>query len=296
MTNAKPPKSDDASTPREAGDDAVAHPHETHENDPLLSAITRLARDERTRAREAFAPRLEALAEGMLTQDEAGALATELSAMPDMAAIHSAFVPMDDAARARTTALILRNFKPSQPVLVPAPIPASAPPVLARRRIGRAVALIAPLAVAAGLLLTFASLRSAGSIPNYELTLSGEQPMRGETDSPAEPMGTHRFSPHERFRVLLRPERAFEGPVAARVFLVRGGDVRIWHTPVDVSNEGAIRIVTPLETLPADSGGAWDMVIVVGRPDALPDAPPASGAQGTRAMHVLRARVVFEGL
>jgi hypothetical protein len=99
------------------------------------------------------------------------------------------------------------------------------------------------------------------------------------------------FSSGERFRLLLRPERAAIGHVGARVFLVRGAEVRRWQTPIDVSSEGAIRIVTSLETLPPGSAGLWDLVVVVGDPDALPDSPPER--EGT-AVQVLRAKVRFE--
>lgn len=274
----------------EAAHDAVADDEApTSGDDALLASVVAHARARRPI--DALTPRLVALTEEELSPDAASALEAELAGLPEMDGVLAAFQPMDDAARARTTARILRDFRPAAAQPSTLTRMHAPPPVLAKRRLGRTSTILTSLAVAAGVLLGVNALRTTNEIPKYELTLAGEQPMRGQ---PAGDTELHTFSSHERFRLLLRPDRAVRGPVAARVFLIRGDESRRWETPVDISNEGAIRIVTPLDTLPPGSGGAWEMVVVVARPGALPDAPPPAGRKDDAAMHVLRARVEFE--
>lgn len=191
----------------------------------------------------------------------------------------------EERARAQTTARIVRDLAAAR----------GAPAKMERRRRwGQATAAVASLAVAASVLLGTGALRGSRALPPYELSLAGEQPLRSSPSGGHESaQGPFRFSGHEKLRATIRPQRAFDGRVGARVFLVRGEDVRLWPMPVDVSREGAIRIVTSLDTLPPDSTGNWEMAIVVGRPEALPDSPKVGDLKDGAAMHVLRARVEF---
>jgi hypothetical protein len=74
-----------------------------------------------------------------------------------------------------------------------------------------------------------------------------------------------------RVHVTLRPETAVQGAIAARSFLVAGGEVRAWQVPVELGPNGTLRVAgMSRATFSAAADGAYDLVFVVGRAEALP--------------------------
>jgi len=88
--------------------------------------------------------------------------------------------------------------------------------------------------------------------------------------------------PGGHFEVTVRPAERIEGAVGARGFLLRGDDVRPWDPPFTVSQDGAVRISGPVDTLFAGvPPGPWQVAVAVGRPEVLPTAPnDVLGARG----------------
>ncbi len=82
------------------------------------------------------------------------------------------------------------------------------------------------------------------------------------------------LAPGDRFSLEIRPGATLEGAIAARGFLLRGEEARAWDAPFTVGTDGAVRVEGPVDALFAGvPGGAWEVAILVGRPETLPTAP-----------------------
>jgi hypothetical protein len=222
-------------------------------DDELLHATVDAARLDRKRVEHE--ERLDAYADGKLSADELAAAARADDVDAHLVDELAAFRPLGDDARARIAGRVLQQI--------------AAPKARARgARFRRLTIATSAFALAAAVLLFVRARDGSQTLPPYEVSfVGGEQPLRGPS---ATDPGEHKFSRGQRFRILLRPRTALQDRVGAKLFLRRADDVRVWDAPVDVSNEGAIRVVTSLDTLPPASDGAWELVVAVGRPDALP--------------------------
>ncbi len=234
-------------------------------DDELLEALAAAARAERARD-----PRYDALADDALSEEDRAALA----ALGDDEAM-TVFTPLGDAAKARFADAALGALGAQAP-------PASGAKVLPFRRtwVGRALTFAVPLAAAAA--LAFILLRPAAEgpgLPEYRLdATAGERTLRSADPAPAD---VPRYGPGSRIELVLRPSTAAQGPVAVRAFLNRGGELQPWAVTPEVSPEGAVRIAGPVEKLLPEVTGEVEILLAVGRPEALPDArdvltaPPA---------------------
>ena len=82
------------------------------------------------------------------------------------------------------------------------------------------------------------------------------------------------LGPADPFVLEIHPQRALEGAIAARGFLLHGDDVRPWDPPFTVTADGTVRIAGPTDTLFAGvPRGPWEIAVAVGRPETLPTAP-----------------------
>ncbi|MEM9555301.1 MAG: hypothetical protein AAGC60_13680 [Acidobacteriota bacterium] len=149
---------------------------------------------------------------------------------------------------------------------------------------GRWLALAAGLLVAAGLALlvgprwmpTSESTDVPGEtiappLPAYSLQIEGVDAQRGSDDPP-----TITVVPGLRLRLVLRPESAPTGAIAARLFLETGDEITPWAAAEDhlhIGPRGVIRLEDPpTEVWQALVPGLQTLYVAVGRPDALPDA------------------------
>ncbi|WP_437625323.1 hypothetical protein [Sorangium sp. So ce1151] len=74
---------------------------------------------------------------------------------------------------------------------------------------------------------------------------------------------------------------------------MRDGRQEVWRPPVEITAEGVVRIAGTREAVfPGMPEGPWEVVLAVGRPDALP-ADPAAAQGAPKDLQVLRARVVL---
>lgn len=189
-------------------------------------------------------------------------------------------------------------------ILAPAPSPARIP-VLAPRSSRRGVAMaFSGVALAAGITLllvlpgrgAFSPLPSP--LPDYSITLLGEQTERGPAMATPLPV----FGPGSEIDLVLRPDTATTGAIAARAFIVRGGVVEAWTPPMEISSSGSVRIAGSFEAVfRGIPPGPVELALAVGRPGSIPDdmsvvSPASAGASapGERAWRLvsIRAQII----
>jgi hypothetical protein len=246
-------------------------------DDELLKALAAAAQAERARD-----PRYDALADDDLSEEDRAALA----ALGDDEAM-TAFAPLDEAARERFAAAALTAMGAS----AAAPEPEGAKILPFRKTwAGRVLTFAVPLAAAAA--LAFVLLRpgpEGPGLPDYRLdATAGERTLRSAEPAPAD---VPRYGPGSRIELVLRPSTAAQGPVTVRGFLNRGGELQPWAVTPEVSPEGAIRIAGPVEELLPDVTGEVELLLAVGRPEALPDAGEVLTAT-PKGWRLLRYRLV----
>ena len=163
----------------------------------------------------------------------------------------------------------------------------------------RMIAWAAPLALAAGLVFWLGQTRTRlETLPEYAMVVQGsDQVMRG----PAEGSGKLTAGGADaRFELVARPATRIDGELTAKAFAVRDGAPSPLEASVDVSEEGAVRVVGTRDALrgPARSAsssaarssgrrlGAWSAPARRLRP-SLPDgscsASPWSDGSARRA-------------
>lgn len=206
------------------------------------------------------------------------------------------------AKRARAAEATLRPLGELERARIARSITASLPGAQARSRkrtlYARLGAAGGALALAAALLLVVRRPPTVDDLPPYEMALSGgAREYRG--DVTAEAKGPLRMRKGDRFEAILRPPRTSAGVVAARALLVRrgaatgdpAGPILFRGTP-DVASGGTVRVSGTLDDFPGVKPGEWDLVVVIGRPEAIGGAPPALEAGPGR--QVQRAPVIVE--
>jgi Arc/MetJ family transcription regulator len=263
-------------------------------DDELLAATVNAAKNDRER--DAHEERLRAYAEGRLSRDEVAKAARAAGVDGDLEDELRAFRPIDASSRERFARRAVEQLAASRPAATAPqahPVASRAPsvtPDTGTRTLRRVTLVASAIALAAAFILVVRT--RDGGLPPYEVAfVGGDQALRGPSAIDA---GVHKFSHGEPFRMVLRPRTALGGDVAAKLFLRRDGDVREWHAPVDVSSEGAVRIVAPLDTLPAGTDGDWDLVVILGRRESLPASAAELDASARPGVQRIVTRVRFE--
>ncbi|WP_438023404.1 hypothetical protein [Sorangium sp. So ce233] len=264
-----------------------------------LAALARTAREEDVAAD----PRWDELAAGTLPAEQQTALRARSTAAPEAL---RAFEPLNDAERDAIEAQVVAAMEKAVPAAKVAPaeaapaasLRATAAAVPSRRR--RVAVVLSAAASLAAVLAALVVLRPARgpALPAYALLLDGgEREERGGAPSPD---AAPRLGPGSRVELILRPELPVHGPIAIRGALVqRGRVVRAWSPPAEISPDGAVRIAGTREAVfPGVPDGAWDIIVAVGRAEALealPADPAAAAAREETApgARVLRAQVVL---
>lgn len=246
-------------------------------DDDLLAEVGQLARDERILAD----PRWRALARGELGADERAALIALAEQSAEGRAALEAYTPLDAADQA---ALV-------EGILAAAPPPARPRSLLgARLRRGAAGAALLAAAALAALWLR----RGDPPLPAYVATIAGEQAQRAAPPPDAQPGGVARLGPGAEIEVLLRPAQSVPGAVDARAFLAREGVERAVPASIERSDDGALRLGGSYEQLFGEAPrGAWELVVVVGRPGALPKSAGEASAAAHPPWQIVRVPVVL---
>jgi hypothetical protein len=133
---------------------------------------------------------------------------------------------------------------------------------------GLTAAAAAVVLAALGLGIFRAELPGTSAFPAYDLELQGKAYMRGE--SPPEE-GPIVFSAGDRFRLLLRPQAALDGRVAASAFVLAGDSLQpLTAPPARILENGVVMIQGEVGSEVLLPAGDARLLVVVARADALP--------------------------
>jgi hypothetical protein len=192
------------------------------------------------------------------------------------------------AARAEPAPAPATSDEPSGPASAPAPASAK----VFRPAFRWA---LAPVAAAAAVALWVASQSGEGSLPSYEVAVIGAKQLRADPQSPS--AGEISLDPRGDFELVARPAAPAPG-VHAHAVLVRDGAARPWSAPIEISDEGAVRVAGTTEALFPETRGAYEVVLVVANEAWLPSREEAAriarGADApSSAVRAIRARVRF---
>ncbi len=233
-------------------------------DDELLGEVAAAAKAERDRRGDASAnptaDSLEKLARGQMTPAEIAALEARAEADAEAALAVELYRPLGAAAEERMAAAVLRE---NVVRLKPKP----------RRNILYLAA--PPLAAAAALALFVGRVGRSEDVPDYALSFTtAAHTERGVPDGTT-PLGSGprlatELHPSSLLDIAVRPADAVNGAVEMRGALVRDGVARAWTPPVQISKDGAVRIVGRVSDILPPGVGSWDVVVAVGRVSALP--------------------------
>jgi hypothetical protein len=126
------------------------------------------------------------------------------------------------------------------------------------------------VAIAAGVAV-FVGRRQA-PLPAYDVSWTGDRLQRGD-DGLANAVIT--VNPLLQTVIVVRPTTPVKGPVEVRACVTRGGAAREWKPPIEISDDGAVRISGPSRSVFDVPPGMWTAVVAVGRPGDLPSDPNA---------------------
>lgn len=214
-------------------------------------------------------PRWDALARGALSHEAREELRAWAERDPEAAVMWETCQPLDARERARIAERV-------------APAPR-----------GRLLKLLVPLGALAAAAVLLLFLRTAGPpMPGYELSvMGGEQTQRATgAGAPSSPPRLLRASAIE---LVARPTTRIQGDVAAAGFAVRGPVATPLGVTPTISPQGSVRIAgAASEVFRGVAAGTIDVVVVVARPGALPDA--ATVARGGPIPHAVTLRTAVE--
>ncbi|HEX3531769.1 MAG TPA: hypothetical protein VH988_32310 [Thermoanaerobaculia bacterium] len=229
-----------------------------NDDDRWLRELARVANDEQQAGEARLDGRWDRLSAGDLSAEEEAALRAEAATSEEGRAAYEAFRPLGPEFQARVVQALRDR---------------SAGRVLPFRRRARQLGgwLVGVAAAAAVLVLVFRGPGALPPLPGYTLVPSGGvQSLRGERPNA---FGT--LVPGSTFDLVLQPETAVSGPVEARYFLERGGELRPWPVPkgaMQSSGDGVLKVHGMVGGAIVIPPGDWTLWAVVGRPRSLPDA------------------------
>ncbi len=215
-------------------------------------------------------PRWEQLAAGELTGEDRDAFEREASATADGRALWAALAPAPGRQLSTDDALAAMGTSPGTPA-----------PVF---RIGRrrALATSAALAAAAAAVLVLrpTPLEAPRLAISYDVALTGHVRSHRGLSDPAAPRAV--LPSDGDLDLTLTPRTPPGERVVALTFIEQGGQVSPWPAPVTTTADGRVSIAGPVSALFAGRHGDLTLLIVAGRPGALP-ADAADVARGLAA-------------
>ena len=129
--------------------------------------------------------------------------------------------------------------------------------------------------LAAAIVLGFGLTRRS-ALPGYQFDLqAGERTVRGAADDG----GAIELFPDSRIALTLRPAEAVEGPVAVAAFVRQGSTVTRISPRTTCAPSGACKVEGIIGPLLGDLTGEATLIVVVGRPDTLPEAADVDRAE-----------------
>jgi DNA-directed RNA polymerase specialized sigma24 family protein len=196
---------------------------------------------------------------------------------------------LDAEAEERIAGRLLERVRDSltHQLAIPKPARAAAHPL-------RWLIAAVPLAAAAVALVLFVTTRGPSVVPlapAYELSLVS---VKGTRDPSSAKVGDADYvlDPSAELELVARPAAPVKD-AHARAFLVRSGEVKPWLVPLQMSDEGAVRITGMTRVLFPTTSEPYDIVIFVAAGDVLPsDADAQVIASGAKPAPDAKYRVV----
>ncbi len=218
-----------------------------------------------------------------------GARAREQRAEPLAPAGGEAAPALDAAAEERIAARLSERVRDSltHDHIAPRSSRRPGPEVVVRPRRWMLPAIAAPLAAAAAVVL-FVATRGSSSIaapPAYEMTLVSVNDVRDPTSAKLT-ASEFLLDPDGELELLARPVAPVKD-ARARAFLVRSGDTRPsdakpWLVPLQVSDDGAVRVTGMTRLLFPTTNEPYDIVFFIASGDVLPSDADARGIASGR--------------
>jgi hypothetical protein len=239
------------------------------DDDMWLRELARVAQEEEGAERARLDERWDRLSAGELSPEEDAELRALAAASEEGREAFEAFRPLGPEFQAGVVRALQAQITES-PAESPAAVGKPARILPFRGRAARlGVWLPAAAAAVAASLFLLRSPATLPPLPDYNLeSAAGVQEMRGEVGE--EPPV---FSAGSPFEIFLRPETAVSGPIAVRLFLAHGAELRPWPVPgAAISPDGVVSIAGTLGREIRILPGDWTLRAVVGRPGKLPDA------------------------
>jgi hypothetical protein len=278
-------------------------------DDELLNALASQAREEDARRQRQDDQQggietalLERLAAGTLTDEERSLIDARAADSPDAAAVVDACRPLDpallDGLVDRIADSLAEDEKGEPPAVPPVQAtpgtdPSAATPkvVAFPERHRRVRSGWFPLAVAASLtaalVLPVMWMRPGAELPGYQLSFRGvtAEVRSAAPTSSAPPPERVRVDVGNAMRIVITPDSRVDGDVTSRIYVVNGGAAReATGLEVTTSEDGAVLIAGRIGEDVELASGESTLVIIVGRPGALPDVEalvPELAASGT---------------
>lgn len=185
---------------------------------------------------------------------------------------YAAFTPLGADFRSRMAEAVRQRVASPSPRVAPA---AAAP---LRRRRGWRAGSAAAAALAASILLLVVQPWQEPLPPYVALLAGGTEDLRAG-EAPASG-GTPVFAPGNSFELILTPERETAEDLAVETFVVRREEVAPWAAPVEVSEQGAIRVAGVIGEEVQLPEGESTLLVVFGRRGSLPAAKELSDRGG----------------
>jgi hypothetical protein len=111
----------------------------------------------------------------------------------------------------------------------------------------------------------------ASPLPEYELAITGgAQTTQGAPAQLRADMVRARAG--VRVQISARPTAKPEGEVVARAFVLEGGAAKEWKVPIEIAEDGVLRIAGDAGSIFPEPSGDWDVVLAVARPQVVPTA------------------------
>ena len=198
---------------------------------------------------------LEALARGEASSPSVAELEERSGSDAEVAAMLEASRPFGPEVLDRIAARVTANASAIA-------VPSARPPVVGGRVLAfvrRHAAIVAPLAVAAAVLLYMGRADEAHlGLPDYFVVATGEREMRG-ADQPHATLEL-RGGANASFEIVARPATTVPTPVVAYLFAIGDGEPNPIEAKVEIAAEGSVRIKGSARAL----AGARELRLVLG--------------------------------
>ncbi|MBK6690330.1 MAG: hypothetical protein IPG45_38040 [Deltaproteobacteria bacterium] len=199
---------------------------------------------------QALDAELEAYASGRLSPEARQALLARSAVDPKLAEALELYAPLSEATQDRIAERSLAEVRT---------LPFRKAPI-----VGSLLALAAAIMIG-----IFAMTDRYAPLPSYAVNAQVQDALYRSEDLPRAPT----VRSDSRIELVLVPDQPAEGALAGRLFLEEGTTVRVIAAAPEISPDGALRWRgTPAQLLGVETGTVT-VVMVVGRPGQLPEAP-----------------------